>query len=182
MEAQSEGSAGAQQINASSALGGPTALHTRSLPPPTPSQASGAGTPPAGTVGPPVRRHTRTHSGNIPKINAPPPTYGRSPVSEPELSVEPSAASDASNSSFYTAAEDGVESSGPSYADRSHRGMDRPTAAGYVAGDRPPRAERPSPLGVGADRAAQPPLPPVATGNHSRFTHHAQVGCLSQGC
>lgn len=176
MEAQSEGSSGAQQINATSALGGTTALHTRSLPPPNPSQASGAATPPAGTVGPPVRRHTRTHSGNIPRINAQPPTYGRNPFLEPELAVEPSAASDASNSSFYTAVEDGVESSGPSYADRAHRGVERPAAG--AAGDRPPRAERPSPLGVGADRVAQPPLPPVATGNHSRFTHHAQVCCL----
>ena len=175
MEAQSEGSAGAQQITATSALEAAPAFHTRSLPPPTPPQASGAGAPAVGAVGPPLRRHTRTHSGNIPKVSAHTPTYyGRHPFSEPEMAVEPSAASDASNSSFYTAAEDGVESSGPSYADRPHRGVDRSSAGGPFQGDRPPRAERPSPLG--ADRGAQPPLPPIATGSNSRFTHHAQVG------
>ncbi|KAK9819430.1 hypothetical protein WJX74_002869 [Apatococcus lobatus] len=173
MEAQSEGSAGPQQIIASSALSSAPAFHTRSLPPPSPPQASGAGVLPVGTVGPPVRRHTRTHSGNIPKLNTPPSTYaGRNPFSEPDPSVQPSAASDASISSFYTAVEDGVESGGPSFVDRSQRDANR--SGGPFAGDRAPHTQRPSVLGAGADRSAQSPLPPIATGN-SRFAHHAQV-------
>ncbi len=177
MEAQSEGSAGPQQINATSLFDPNATLHARSLPPPSPAGDATPLPPPAGQL---LRGHNRTHSGHVPKSNAPSSSYVaaaqmRNPFIDGDLQVESSAASDVSNASFYTAAEDGVESSGPSYADRPSRGADRPGLLGPIPGDRFGRADRPSPLGAGADRGPHPSLPPIATGNASTFSHFSQV-------
>ena len=178
MEAQAEGGAGQQQISANSLFDPRATLHAQSLPPPSPS---GAATPPPAPAGPLLRGHNRTHSGHVPKSNAPSSTFAataqlRNPFAvDPDLQVESSAASDTSNASFYTAAEDGVESSQTSFADRPPRGADRPALAGPSLGDRFGRAERPSPLGAGAERGAYPPLPPIATGSTSTFSHHTQA-------
>ena len=151
MEAQSEGSAGPQQINATSLFDPNATLHAQSLPPPSP--ADGA-TPPPAPTGPLLRGHNRTHSGHVLKSNVPSSSYAatahlRNPWAEVDQ-VESSAASDTSNASFYTAAEDGVESSGPSFADRPARGGDRPALLGPSLGDRFGRGDRPSPLGTGS--------------------------------
>ena len=182
MEAQPEGSAGAQQINATSTLDGHAALHTRSLPPPIPGQHSSAALPAPSSLGPgsaQLRRHNRTHSGHVPKSNAPSssyaqPSYPWTPTSEAgvDLYPEASGASDTSNASFYTAAEDGAESSAPSFAERP--------PSGIPGGKRDGRADRPSPLGANAG-AGHPPLPTILTGSRSSFSHHAQV-CIRGPC